>query len=95
MMKVPGYFDRRQLSHEPVQELHNGGWTTYAEKSSRAQIIAALSQQLELSAGKLRHRLGGVIRRKEKIVLRNPQSLNVAEQVHQQRPGKFRRLPLA
>ncbi|MCL6699694.1 histone deacetylase family protein [Sphingomonas sp. NSE70-1] len=40
MITVPGYFDRRQLTHEPVQELHNGGWTAYAEKSSRAQIIA-------------------------------------------------------
>lgn len=40
MVSVPGYFDRRQLAHEPVQELHNGGWTAYAEKSSRAEIIA-------------------------------------------------------
>ncbi len=40
MITVPGYFDRRQLTHEPVQELHNGGWAAYAEKSSRAQIIA-------------------------------------------------------
>jgi acetoin utilization deacetylase AcuC-like enzyme len=41
MITVPGYFDRRQLAHEPIQELHNGGWTEYAEKSSRAEIIAA------------------------------------------------------
>ena len=41
MAWVPGYFDRRQLAHEPVQELHNGGWTAYAEQSSRAEIIAA------------------------------------------------------
>lgn len=41
MSSVPGYFDRRQLAHEPVQELHNGGWTAYAETSARAEIIAA------------------------------------------------------
>jgi len=41
MSSVPGYFDRRQLAHEPLQELHNGGWTPYAEKSSRAEIIGA------------------------------------------------------
>jgi acetoin utilization deacetylase AcuC-like enzyme len=41
MESVPAYFDERQLTHEPVQELHNGGWTPYAEKSSRARIIAA------------------------------------------------------
>ena len=41
MITVPGFFDRRQLTHEPLQELHNGGWAAYAEKSSRAEIIAA------------------------------------------------------
>ncbi|HEU4498718.1 MAG TPA: histone deacetylase family protein [Sphingomicrobium sp.] len=41
MITVPGYFDRRQLAHEPIQELHNGGWAPYAEKSSRAEIIAS------------------------------------------------------
>jgi len=41
MRAVPAYFDERQLAHEPLQELHNGGWTPYAEKSSRAEIIAA------------------------------------------------------
>ena len=41
MHSVPGWFDERQLGHEPLQELHNGGWTPYAEKSSRAEIIAA------------------------------------------------------
>ena len=41
MTRIPGYFDRRQLAHEPVRELHNGGWTAYAEKSERAEIIAA------------------------------------------------------
>ena len=40
-MSVPGYFDRRQLAHEPLQELQNGRWAAYAEKSSRAEIIAA------------------------------------------------------
>src|SRR5262245_36735491 len=41
MRSIPAYFDDRQLAHEPVQELHNGSWTPYAEKSSRAEIIAA------------------------------------------------------
>lgn len=36
---IPVYFDRRQLSHQPVQELHNGGWAAYAEKSDRAENI--------------------------------------------------------
>jgi acetoin utilization deacetylase AcuC-like enzyme len=40
-MTVPGFFDRRQLAHEPLQELHNGGWVPFAEKSSRAETIAA------------------------------------------------------
>jgi acetoin utilization deacetylase AcuC-like enzyme len=40
MTFVPGYFDRRQLAHEPLQELHNGAWAAYAEKSSRAVVIA-------------------------------------------------------
>ena len=46
MVSVPGYFDRRQLAHEPVQELHNGGWTAYAEKACRAETIAASFAQL-------------------------------------------------
>lgn len=46
MINVPGYFDRRQLAHEPVQELHNGGWAPYAEKSERAEIIAASFDEL-------------------------------------------------
>ena len=46
MINVPGFFDRRQLAHEPVQELHNGGWTPYAEKSARAEIIAASFDEL-------------------------------------------------
>ena len=47
MINVPGYFDRRQLAHEPVQELHNGGWAAYAEKSTRAEIIAASFSDLK------------------------------------------------
>jgi len=41
VIPVPGYFDRRQLAHEPLRELHNGGWVDYAEKSARAELIAA------------------------------------------------------
>ena len=38
---IPIHFDPRQLAHQPLQELHNGGWTAFAEKSSRADIILA------------------------------------------------------
>ena len=38
-MSIPVYFDARQLVHEPLQELHNGGWTPYAEISERARNI--------------------------------------------------------
>jgi len=41
MKNIPAFFDNRQLAHEPSQELHNGGWTPYAEKSSRARAIAS------------------------------------------------------
>ena len=41
MAPIPGYFDRHQLAHEPLRELHNGGWGDYAEKSARAEIISA------------------------------------------------------
>ncbi|HET9337077.1 MAG TPA: histone deacetylase family protein [Sphingomicrobium sp.] len=41
MNSVPAFFDERQLLHEPLRELHNGGWTPYAEASSRARNIAA------------------------------------------------------
>lgn len=41
MIGIPAFFDRRQLAHEPSRELHNGGWAEYAEKSSRAEIIAS------------------------------------------------------
>ena len=37
--KIPVYFDERQLAHEPLQELHNGGWAAYAEMSERARNI--------------------------------------------------------
>jgi acetoin utilization deacetylase AcuC-like enzyme len=47
VITVPGFFDRRQLAHEPVQELHNGGWAPYAEKSARAEIIAASFAELK------------------------------------------------
>lgn len=45
---IPVYFDPRQLAHEPAQELHNGGWSTYAENSARAETI--LLQVRERSA---------------------------------------------
>ena len=38
MLKI---FDPRQLSHAPAVEMHNGGWAAYAEKASRAEIVAA------------------------------------------------------
>ncbi len=41
MSTIPIYFDPRQLAHQPLQELHNGGWAAYAEKSSRAEMILA------------------------------------------------------
>jgi len=41
MGSVPAFFDRRQLSHEPARELHNGSWVDYSEKASRAETIAA------------------------------------------------------
>ena len=47
---IPVYFDQRQLAHQPLQELHNGGWAPYAEKASRAEIIAArLADSLAVS----------------------------------------------
>lgn len=41
MNSIPAFFDERQYSHDPLRELHNGGWAPYAEKSSRAGMIAA------------------------------------------------------
>ncbi|MDB5711602.1 MAG: histone deacetylase family protein [Sphingomonas bacterium] len=35
------FFDLRQLTHAPEKELHNGGFTDFAEKPSRAEMIAA------------------------------------------------------
>jgi acetoin utilization deacetylase AcuC-like enzyme len=34
-------FDRRQLAHAPLRELHNGGWTAYNESPDRAETILA------------------------------------------------------
>lgn len=33
------FFDRRQLAHAPLKELHNGGFTDFAEKPVRAEAI--------------------------------------------------------
>ncbi|OYY73201.1 histone deacetylase family protein [Sphingomonas sp. 28-63-12] len=41
------FFDPRQLAHAPVQELHNGGFTAYAESPSRAAAMAAALEGLE------------------------------------------------
>lgn len=41
------FFDLRQLAHAPVQELHNGGFTAYAESPDRAQQMAAALAPLE------------------------------------------------
>ena len=35
------FFDTRQLAHDPVNELHNGGFVPYAEVPARAQTVAA------------------------------------------------------
>ncbi|WP_242185554.1 histone deacetylase family protein [Sphingomonas sp. CARO-RG-8B-R24-01] len=35
------FFSPRQLAHAPAQELHNGGFTAYAETPSRAETILA------------------------------------------------------
>jgi len=42
------FFDPRQLAHAPAQELHNGGFTAYAESPSRAEAIRAAMPGLEL-----------------------------------------------
>jgi len=44
------FFDPRQLAHAPAQELHNGGFTAYAESPSRAEAIQAALPGLELPA---------------------------------------------
>jgi acetoin utilization deacetylase AcuC-like enzyme len=46
MTSIPSFFDQRQYLHEPARELHNGGWTPYAESSSRARTIAAQFSEL-------------------------------------------------
>ena len=35
------FFSPAQLAHAPVRELHNGGWTPYAETPARADMILA------------------------------------------------------
>jgi acetoin utilization deacetylase AcuC-like enzyme len=35
------FFDPRQLAHAPAKELHNGGFTDFAERPSRAGMILA------------------------------------------------------
>jgi len=44
------FFDPRQLAHAPEKELHNGGFTDFAEKPSRAEMIAAAIGGTELPA---------------------------------------------
>ena len=41
------FFDPRQLAHAPLKELHNGGFTDYAEKPVRAEAIAETLGALE------------------------------------------------
>jgi len=41
------FFSPRQLAHAPLQELHNGGFTAYAESPSRAEQMAAALGGLE------------------------------------------------
>lgn len=40
MVAIPAFFDERQLLHRPIREMHNGGWTPYAETPERARSIA-------------------------------------------------------
>ncbi|OYW21272.1 histone deacetylase family protein [Sphingomonas sp. 32-62-10] len=44
------FFSPRQLAHAPLQELHNGGFTAYAESPARAEAMAAALDGLELPA---------------------------------------------
>lgn len=39
---MKAYFDPRQLAHAPAFELHNGGFTAYAEVPARAEAIRAV-----------------------------------------------------
>ena len=42
------FFDPRQLAHAPATELHNGGFTAYAETPARAEAIRAAIGATEL-----------------------------------------------
>lgn len=42
---MQSFFDERQLAHSPARELHNGDWSDFAEKPSRADsILDCISQ---------------------------------------------------
>jgi acetoin utilization deacetylase AcuC-like enzyme len=47
---VKRFFDPRQLAHAPEKELHNGGFTDFAEKPLRAEAILAAIGGAELPA---------------------------------------------
>ena len=44
------FFDPRQLAHAPLKELHNGGFTDFAEKPLRAEMVVAAIGGTELPA---------------------------------------------
>lgn len=44
------FFDDRQRAHAPTQELHNGGFTTYAEMPARVDAILAALGPIETPA---------------------------------------------
>ncbi len=44
------FFDDRQRAHAPTQELHNGGFTTYAEMPARVDAILAALGPVETPA---------------------------------------------
>jgi len=44
------FFDDRQRAHAPTQELHNGGFTTYAEMPARVDAILAALDSVETPA---------------------------------------------
>jgi len=44
------FFDDRQRAHAPAQELHNGGFTTYAEMPARVDAILAALGSVETPA---------------------------------------------
>ncbi len=44
------FFDDRQRAHAPTQELHNGGFTTYAEMPARVDAILAALGSVETPA---------------------------------------------